>query len=111
MQKFIKLQIKTSLDDIPLTNKHPYLIALGKNRNSISSYYIAINGKILSTDATDFQAAFDQLFKSHFVFYNKFEETLSTFYQFIQSFYYGMHTGVQFTPRMREIRSYLSQED
>ncbi|XP_051166535.1 uncharacterized protein LOC127284874 [Leptopilina boulardi] len=101
----------TSLDEIPIINNHPYIIALGKNRNCISSYYISINGKILLTDATNFTMAFDQLFKSHLVFYFKFDETLSTFYQFVQSFYYGINTGVQFTPRMREIRSFLSQED
>ncbi|XP_033231855.1 uncharacterized protein LOC117182853 [Belonocnema kinseyi] len=92
-------------------NKYPYLLAIGKNKKQICSYYIAVRGKLLETYATDFATAFDQLFKSYFVFHIKFEESLSAFYQFIQSFYYGLHSGIQFTPRMREVRSYLSQED
>ena len=104
-------KIETSLEDISFENDHPYLLAIGESRSSISFYFLAIKGKVLKTNAEDFQTAFDQLFKSHFVFHVEFEETLSTFYQFVQSFYYGMQTDVQFTPRMRELRSYLCQED
>jgi hypothetical protein len=73
------------------------------------SFYIAVDGKLLPTDAVASDAAFDLLFKSHFVLNTKFDDNVNSYYEFVQVYFYNMEpTKIQFTPRMREVRAWLS---
>ncbi len=50
-------------------------------------------------------AAFDELFKAHFVFAVSYDEALCNFYTFIQTTVYGIDVGTaKESPRVKEIR-------
>ncbi|XP_046468095.1 uncharacterized protein, partial [Neodiprion pinetum] len=99
----------TPLDNAPIKTAQPCLLAVGPNKAAISSYFIAVEKKVLPIDATDSSAAFDTLFKCHFVFNTNFDTNLSMYYNFLQEFYYKMESNVRFTARMREVRAWLTQ--
>jgi len=50
-------------------------------------------------------AAFDELFKEHFVFAVSYDEALCNFFTFIQTTVYGIDVGgAKESPRVKEIR-------
>ncbi|KAK0134624.1 hypothetical protein N1851_029746 [Merluccius polli] len=56
-------------------------------------------------------AAFDVLFKAHYVFSLSYDEALSTFYTFIQTTMYIIDVGnAKETPRIKEMRARLLQD-
>ncbi|XP_046744278.1 uncharacterized protein LOC124410159 [Diprion similis] len=99
----------TSLENAVVHTTQPCLLAVGPNKGAISSYFIAVEKGSIPIDAIDSSAAFDSLFKCHFVLDTRFDSSLSMYYDFIQVFYYKMDSNVRFTARMREVRAWLSQ--
>ena len=98
----------TSLRNISIQSDRPYIVAIGEDKSTISSYLIIVNGKFLSTKTTKFERAFDLLFKSHFVLHIEFDKSLSSFYQFVQSFFYGMEIKGKFTSHMEKLQRWFS---
>lgn len=50
-------------------------------------------------------AAFDELFKAHFVFAVSYDEALTSFFTFLQTTVYGIDVGTaKESPRVKEIR-------
>ena len=52
----------------PDQRRQPYILAVGTTRNSIHEYYIALDGELLPCKAKSSLLAFDEPFKSHYVF-------------------------------------------
>lgn len=87
----------------------PCLLAVGPRKDNILNYYIAVDGKLIPTDALTADAAFDVLFKTHFVLDTQFDGNMKSFYEFMHVYFYNMEPAkIQFTPRMREVRTWLS---
>ena len=87
------------------------MIAIGPNKAAISTYYICIDGKIIPVENNSSDGAFDELFKSHFVFHTSYEPSLDGFYKFIQTFYYNLEVeNTRLTPRVRKVRSWFLAE-
>ncbi|KYN29790.1 hypothetical protein ALC57_00755 [Trachymyrmex cornetzi] len=69
----------------------PFLLAVGSNQQAISNFYIAFDGKLLPCTAhASSIVAFDILFKTHYVFGCKYEESLEIFWKFVQIIFYGI---------------------
>lgn len=89
-------------------SRQPYLIAEGQYKSELSAFHVYIDGKLLptSSECTALEA-FDLLFMTHFVFNVKYAVSLTSFWQFVQSFFYKIEDDVTYTPKMRELRSKL----
>ncbi|KAL7830727.1 hypothetical protein SRHO_G00318540 [Serrasalmus rhombeus] len=75
-------------------------------KNSIHNYYIILDQKAVPCEAQTAVAAFDELFKAHFVF------AVSNFFTFIQTTVYGIDVGkAKESPRVKEIRVRLLRRD
>ncbi|XP_011686422.1 PREDICTED: uncharacterized protein LOC105449120 [Wasmannia auropunctata] len=98
--------------DLPLPSEQeltkislqPFLLAIGSNQQAISNFYVVIDGKLLPCPPnTSSIIAFDTLFKAHYVFGCKYEESLEIFWKFVQTIFYGIDVdNLSFTPKMRE---------
>ncbi|KAG7456354.1 hypothetical protein MATL_G00251400 [Megalops atlanticus] len=49
-------------------HRQPYLLASGTSKQAINTYYVVIDKKLIPCQGTTSLAAFDELFKVHFVF-------------------------------------------
>lgn len=49
-------------------NQQPYLLAVGRQKSSIESFYICMDKRLIPCQANRSLGAFDELFKAHFVF-------------------------------------------
>lgn len=57
-------------------HRQPYLLASGTHKLVISSYYTVIDKMLISCQGTTLLAAFDELFKAHFVFSVSYDDSL-----------------------------------
>ncbi|KAL7846657.1 hypothetical protein SRHO_G00216370 [Serrasalmus rhombeus] len=81
-----------------------YLLCVGEKKNSIHNYYIILDQKAVPCEAKTAVAAFDELFKAHFVFAVSYDEALNNFFTFIQTTVYGIDVGkAKRSPRVKEI--------
>nr|XP_001334318.4 uncharacterized protein LOC794378 [Danio rerio] len=100
-----------SLDDHLLTtegNPQPYLLASGTSKAQVSTFYIVMDRKILPCQSCTSLGAFDELFKSHFVFGVKYDDALSSLYTFVQTTVYNIDIGsTEETPKVKELRARL----
>ncbi|XP_063055232.1 uncharacterized protein LOC134449289 isoform X2 [Engraulis encrasicolus] len=133
--KFLQAEqsIENFLEVSPATA--PYLLCVGERRSSIQRFFIVVQGKAIPCEpstntntnpnsnanaatATANPAnangnmaavrAFDELFKSHFVFSQSYDEPLCNFFTFMQTTVYGIDVGqARESPRVREIRARL----
>lgn len=90
----------------------PYLLCVGEKKNNIHNYYIILDQKAIPCESKSAVAAFDQLFKAHFVFAVSYDEALYNFFTFIQTTVYGVDVGnAKESLRVKEIRVRLLCRD
>ncbi|XP_036066766.1 uncharacterized protein LOC112141726 [Oryzias melastigma] len=98
-----------SLEDHLLTTKvsnQPYLLATGTSKAQVSTFYVVLDKKLLPCQACTTLGAFDELFKSHFVFNVKYDDALSSLYTFLQTTVYNIDVGTtEETPRVHQYES------
>ncbi|KAK0150713.1 hypothetical protein N1851_004674 [Merluccius polli] len=56
--------------------QQPYILAAGHTQNKIDTFYIIVDKQLIPCQATSSLGAFDELFKSHYVFNLSYEESL-----------------------------------
>lgn len=84
----------------------PFLLCVGKNKSNIQKYHIIIDHKTFPCKAQTSLAAFDELFKAHFIFSVNYHESLYNFYTFIQTTVFNIDVGsAKESPRVRELRA------
>ncbi|XP_034085027.1 uncharacterized protein LOC117554665 [Gymnodraco acuticeps] len=84
--------------------QQPYILAPGRTRNRIDTFYIVIDKQLIPCQATSSLGAFDELFKSHYVFNLSYEESLVQLYTFIQTTVYNIDINTtDESPRIREL--------
>ncbi|KAG1940184.1 hypothetical protein F2P79_016901 [Pimephales promelas] len=82
--------------------KQPYILAVGRTQKTIDTFYIAIDKQLIPCQATSSLGAFDELFKSHYVFNLSYDESLVHFYTFLQTTVYNIDvTTTNESPRVR----------
>ena len=65
-----------------------------------------MDGKAIPCKAHTSVAAFDELFKTHFIFGTSYSDALDGFYTFIQTAVYNIDVGmIREKPRVRELRA------
>lgn len=97
-------------DHLKSTDGHPqpYLLASGTSKAQVSSFYIVLDRKLLPCQSCTSLGAFDELFKSHFVFSVKYDDALVSLYTFLQTTLYNIDIGTtEETPRVKELRAKL----
>ncbi|XP_059203458.1 uncharacterized protein LOC131982881 [Centropristis striata] len=83
----------------------PFLLCVGEKKNSIQRYYVIIDHKAIPCKAQTSLAAFDELFKAHFIFSVNYHESLFNFYTFIQTTVFNIDVGsAKESPRVKELR-------
>ncbi|XP_057711898.1 uncharacterized protein LOC130929034 isoform X1 [Corythoichthys intestinalis] len=88
--------------------KQPYILAAGRTQNRIDTFYIVVDKRLIPCQATSSLGAFDELFKSHYVFNLSFDESLVQLYTFVQTTIYNIDvTTTDESPRIRELRAKL----
>ncbi|KAI9524981.1 hypothetical protein NQZ68_012491 [Dissostichus eleginoides] len=88
--------------------QQPYILAAGRTRNRIDTFYIVIDKQLIPCQATSSLGAFDELFKSHYVFNLSYEESLVQLYTFVQTTVYNIDINTtDESPRIRELRAKL----
>lgn len=84
----------------------PFLLCVGEKKNSIQRYYVIIDHKAIPCKAQTSLAAFDELFKAHFIFSVNYHESLFNFYTFIQTTVFNIDVGsAKESPRVKELRA------
>ncbi|XP_062275601.1 uncharacterized protein LOC133997895 [Scomber scombrus] len=92
----------------PAQRKQPYILAVGMTRNNIHEYYIAMDGELLPCKAKSSLSAFDELFKTHYVFGISYDQALNSMYTFVQTTIYNIDVGLSHeTPRVKDLRAKL----
>jgi hypothetical protein len=88
--------------------QQPYLLASGTTKRAISAFYIAMDKKLIPCQGNTSLAAFDELFKVHFVFSLNYDESLRSMYTFIQTTIYNIDVGsTKESPKLKELRAKL----
>ncbi|XP_023810684.1 uncharacterized protein LOC111946284 isoform X2 [Oryzias latipes] len=88
--------------------KQPYILAIGQTQNKIETFYIIVDKQLIPCQATSSLGAFDELFKSHYVFNLSYEESLVQLYTFVQTTIFNIDvTTTDESPRVRELRAKL----
>lgn len=84
----------------------PFLLCVGEQKNSIQRYFIVIDKKAILCKAQTSLAAFDELFKTHFIFSVSYHQSLYNFYTFIQTTVFNIDVGsAKESPRVKELRA------
>ncbi|KAM9468445.1 uncharacterized protein Hap1MRO34_013130 [Clarias gariepinus] len=92
-------------------NNHISLL-LAKHRTGLTPFYIAVDKQLIPCQATSSLTAFDQLFKSHYVFNLSYEESLVHLYTFVQTTVFNIDvTSTDVSPRVRELRAKILNEN
>ncbi|KAJ8375057.1 hypothetical protein SKAU_G00056370 [Synaphobranchus kaupii] len=108
--KFVK--VGTSMDTFlgRVGSTQPFLLGVGEKKSSIQKFYVILDQKAIPCEAQTAVAAFDELFKAHFVFAVSYDDALFSFYTFIQTTVYGIDVGTaRESPRVKEIRVRLQK--
>ncbi|KAM7423196.1 hypothetical protein PAMA_010972 [Pampus argenteus] len=109
--RFIKegASLSTFLEKVD--GRQPFLLGIGEQRKKITRFFIVVDQKALPCKALTSVAAFDVLFKTHYVFSLSYDDALSAFYTFIQTTIYNIDVGTtKETPRVKELRAKLLQD-
>ncbi|XP_031134996.1 uncharacterized protein LOC116035812 [Sander lucioperca] len=84
----------------------PYLLASGTHKQAISTYYVVMDKKLIPCLGTTSLAAFDELFKVHFVFSVSYDNALSNMYTFLQTTVYSIDVETtKESPKVKELRA------
>ncbi|MED6269120.1 hypothetical protein CHARACLAT_029948 [Characodon lateralis] len=90
--------------------RQPFLLSIGEQKKNIQRFYIVVDQKAIPCDAPTSAAAFDKLFKAHFVFSLSYDEALSSFYTFIQTTIYNIDVGnTKESPRVKELSTSIAR--
>ncbi|XP_023808216.1 uncharacterized protein LOC111946938 [Oryzias latipes] len=104
--RFVKegVSLNTFLEKVDV--RQPFLLCVGEQRKEIRRFFIMVDQKPIPCSALTSVAAFDVLFKAHFVFSISYDEALSSFYAFIQTTVYNIDVGnTKESPRVKELRA------
>lgn len=83
----------------------PYLLASGTSKQAISTFYVVMDKKLIPCQGTTSLAAFDELFKVHFVFSVSYDEALCSLYTFLQTTVYNIDVDTtRESPKVKELR-------
>nr|XP_046240238.1 uncharacterized protein LOC124056643 isoform X2 [Scatophagus argus] len=86
--------------------RQPYILAVGRTRNRIDTFYIVVDKQLIPCQATSSLGAFDELFKSHYVFNLSYDEYLGQLFTFVQTTVYNIDVATtNESPRVREFRA------
>ncbi|XP_045894758.1 uncharacterized protein LOC123962629 isoform X2 [Micropterus dolomieu] len=86
----------------------PFLLCVGEQKNSIQRFCVIVDQKAIPCKAQTSLAAFDELFKAHFIFSVNYHESLNSFYTFIQTTVFNIDVGsAKESPRVKELRARL----
>ncbi|XP_063077937.1 uncharacterized protein LOC134467889 [Engraulis encrasicolus] len=92
--------------------KQPFIIAVGRARNKIDTYYIAVDKQLIPCRDTSSLGAFDELFKCHYVFNLSYDESLVQLYTFLQTAVFNIDvTRTWVSPRVRELRAKILNDN
>ncbi|XP_073349444.1 uncharacterized protein [Pagrus major] len=84
----------------------PYLLASGTCKQAISTYYVVMDKNLIPCQGTTPLAAFDELFKVHFVFSVSYDDALSNMYTFLQTTAYNFDVdNTKESPKVKELRA------
>ncbi|XP_077378304.1 uncharacterized protein LOC144019238 [Festucalex cinctus] len=104
--KFMKVGTSMATFLQSVGSAQPFLLCVGENKSAIDKFYIILDQKALPCAAHTPAAAFDELFKAHFVFCVSYDDALFNFYTFVQTTFYGIDVGSsKETPRVKDIRA------
>ncbi|KAJ8349715.1 hypothetical protein SKAU_G00248450 [Synaphobranchus kaupii] len=80
----------------------------GTSKEAISSFFIAIDKKLIPCEATTSLAAIDELFKVHFVLGIRYDPALKSMYTFLQTTVYNIDVDTTSeSPKIKELRTKL----
>ncbi|XP_058264609.1 uncharacterized protein LOC131365970 [Hemibagrus wyckioides] len=102
------LRIGTSVETFlaGVKSGQPFLLRVGEQRNNIQRFYVILDHKPIPCKAQTSLAAFDELFKAHFIFSVNYHKSLYNFYTFIQTTVFNIDVGsAKENPRVRELRA------
>ncbi|XP_030608908.1 uncharacterized protein LOC115796684 isoform X1 [Archocentrus centrarchus] len=103
--KFMKVGTSMATFLAKVGSAQPFLLCVGEKKSRIQKFYIILDQKPIPCVAQTAVAAFDELFKAHFVFAVSYDATLLNFYTFIQTTVYGIDVATtKESPRVKEIR-------
>lgn len=86
----------------------PYLLATGTTEAQVHNFYIVLDRKLLLCQSYTSLGAFDELFKSHFVFGLKYDDALSSLYTFLQTTVYNIDvSSTEEPPKVKGLRAKL----
>ncbi|XP_060780399.1 uncharacterized protein LOC132888359 [Neoarius graeffei] len=92
--------------------KQPVILAVGRARNKIDTYYIAVDKQLIPCHASSSLSAFDELFKCHYVFNLSYAESLVHLYTFVQTTVFNIDvTSTEESPRVRELRAKILNDN
>ncbi|CAL8259571.1 unnamed protein product [Arctogadus glacialis] len=96
--------------DAITSSTQPYPLAIGMNRATINEFFIVMDKQAIPCRSTSSLGAFDELFKTHFVFGIMYNQMLQNMYTFVQTTVFNIDVGkVRESPRVAEIRARLLQ--
>ncbi|KAF1377357.1 hypothetical protein PFLUV_G00199900 [Perca fluviatilis] len=102
----IGASVETFLES--LEPRQPILLCVGEQKNNLQRFYIIVDHKAIPGKAQTSLAAFDELFKAHFIFSVNYQESLHSFYTFIQTTVFNIGVGsTEESPRVKELRARL----
>ncbi|XP_036392394.1 uncharacterized protein LOC118782888 [Megalops cyprinoides] len=110
MSTFTILMVSCNSIDEHLRKRgqQPYLFGVGGSPRLIDHFYIALDKKLIPCLAGGSLSAFDELFKTHFVFSVMHDDALLNFYTFMQTTVYRIDIGItKEAPRVKELRAKL----
>ncbi|CAB1415164.1 unnamed protein product [Pleuronectes platessa] len=70
--------------------RQPYILAVGRTRNRIDTFYIVVDKQLIPCQSTSLLGAFDELFKSHYLFNLSYDEYLGQVFTFVQTTVYNI---------------------
>lgn len=89
-----------------MDQRQPYILAVGTARNAIHDYYVVIDSNLIPCKAKSSIAAFDELFKAHYVFGIAYDQALHNMFTFVQTTIYNIDIGMcHESPRVKELRA------
>ncbi|CAL9684453.1 unnamed protein product [Knipowitschia caucasica] len=99
--------IQEHLDEITTSNQ-PYLLAVGVRKNASHQFFIILDKNAIPCRSSSSLGAFDELFKTHFVFGTSYHTLLNNMFVFLQTTVYNIDVAkVKESPRVAEVRARL----
>nr|XP_055056386.1 uncharacterized protein LOC129440856 isoform X1 [Misgurnus anguillicaudatus] len=120
-KKVVKISVREAVDRVVKFHKsccsfeevlgstqttQPYILAVGTSKSSIHEYYIVLDGQLIPCMAKSSLSAFDELFKTHYVFGISYDAALHNMFTFLQTTIYNIDVGITHeSPRIGDLRA------